>query len=396
MSGNVYWRVRKEAGRVSFDLKLFSSKLLRYREQMNVTVPSLARATGIPSDRLTGLEAAEVVPTGDEILILADFYRCDYKFFISNERVAPFEETEALYRQHGDEFSRADRRSVQDFLFLCECEQSLMQWKGIAVKPKKLKLGESAAPKQQAAAAAAALRKHLGLSFNELDPDIYHMIRRLGIHVFRRRLANSKISGVFIKHPTAGPCILVNYSEDVFRQRFTAAHELGHAIFDADEDFVVSFAGPGSSGREVRANLFASRLLLPPDFLRAIPEADSWDADKLLHWSIKMKINPQPLCYALQQAQLLAHNEVKKLESVKLPRAAKSDPEVPPNLSPNSQERIRGLLQRGLSRFFVRLCFDAYTQNEVSAGRLAEMLLCDEEALNEIAELYGVSLAYAD
>lgn len=109
----------------------------------------------------------------------------------------------------------------------------------------------------------------------------------------------------------------------------------------------------------MRANLFASRLLLPPDFLRAIPEADSWDADKLLHWSIKMKINPQPLCYALQQAQLLRHNEVKKLESAKLPRAAKTDPEVPPNLSPNSQERIRGLLQRGLSRFFVRLCFDA-------------------------------------
>jgi hypothetical protein len=109
-----------------------------------------------------------------------------------------------------------------------------------------------------------------------------------------------------------------------------------------------------------------------------------------------MKINPQPLCYALRQANLLTYSEVKKLESVKVPRAAKSDPEVPGSLSPNSQQRIRSLLQRGLSRFFVRLCFDAYAQNEVSAGRLAEMLLCDEKALNEIAELYGVSLAYAD
>jgi len=34
----------------------------------------------------------------------------------------------------------------------------------------------------------------------------------------------------------------VNYSEDVYRQRFTAAHELAHAIFDSDDSAVVSFA----------------------------------------------------------------------------------------------------------------------------------------------------------
>ena len=41
------------------------------------------------------------------MLILADHYRCDFKFFISNEQVAPFEQTETLYRAHGNDFTEA-------------------------------------------------------------------------------------------------------------------------------------------------------------------------------------------------------------------------------------------------------------------------------------------------
>jgi len=82
---------------------------------------------------------------------------------------------------------------------------------------------------------------YLGLSFNELDTNIYDAVRKLGIHIFRPRLKNSNISGLCIHHPRAGSCILVNYGEDTFRQRFTAAHKLGHALLDAETDFVVSF-----------------------------------------------------------------------------------------------------------------------------------------------------------
>ena len=39
------------------------------------------------------------------------------------------------------------------------------------------------------------------------------------------------------------PCILVNYNDDPFRQRFSAAHEVAHAIFDLEsEDFIISFS----------------------------------------------------------------------------------------------------------------------------------------------------------
>jgi hypothetical protein len=64
-------------------------------------------------------------PTGDEVLILADHFKCDYTFFISNDNVAPFEETETLYRAANDEFTPADKHAIQEFLSLCDTEAFL-------------------------------------------------------------------------------------------------------------------------------------------------------------------------------------------------------------------------------------------------------------------------------
>jgi hypothetical protein len=85
--------------------------------------------------------------------------------------------------------------------------------------------------------------------------------RSIGIHVFRRRFDNSSISGVYVKHPVAGSCVLVNYSEDIYRQRFTAAHQAAHAISDQDEEVIVSFVLANNDLREVRANTFAPSFL---------------------------------------------------------------------------------------------------------------------------------------
>ena len=46
--------------------------------------------------------------------------------------------------------------------------------------------------------------------------------------------------------------------------------------------------------------------------------------------------------------------------------------------------------------FYVDLCFKAYEQKFISAGRLAEMLLVNGNELGEIAENYGKSLRYGN
>ena len=109
------------------DLELFSSKLTRYCKQYLVDNTDITMSTGIPSKRLVLLMEGKAQPTGDEILILADYFKCDFKFFISNEMLAPFEQTDELFRRHGGELSREDRWSIQEFLFLCECQDFLIK-----------------------------------------------------------------------------------------------------------------------------------------------------------------------------------------------------------------------------------------------------------------------------
>ncbi len=378
------------------DLELLGSKLRRYREQLQVSLSDVSSATGIPEESLATLENGQRQPTGDEVLILADYYKCDYKFFISNEQLAPFEQTESLFRKHGNEFSKSDRWAVQEFLYLCECEEFLL---GLLPRHDRRPFSfvkKGTHYKKHGEDTAAALRKHLGYDVNQIPMDIYDDFRRIGLHVFRHQLDNSNLSGLCIKHPFAGKCILINYSEDVYRQRFSAAHEAGHTILDADRDFIVSFTWDSTDLSEIRANTFASRYLMPPEFLRRIPDAKSWSPEKGIEWANRLKVSTQALAYALKDANLISDAVETLIKSVKVPAASKVDPELPTSLSLTSRERREGLLRRGLSTFYVGLCFDAYEQGMISAGRLAEMLLVDEKELLTIANIYGRSLTYGD
>lgn len=111
---------------MALDAVAFGRKLQAYRGQRQLTVDELSDYTGIPAHNLSSFEVGSSLPSGDDILILADFFQCDYRFFISNERLAPFEQAEYLYRRHGDAFSKEDRKAIQEFFFLCECEAFLI------------------------------------------------------------------------------------------------------------------------------------------------------------------------------------------------------------------------------------------------------------------------------
>lgn len=383
---------------MALNLELVGNKIRRYREQLEVSLQELAAATGIPLQRLEQCEAGKQEPSGDEILILADFFRCDYKFFISNEKLAPFEQTDQLYRRHGEEFSKADRRNIQDFLFLCESEEFLLKELGRTRDRQSFSFRKTGDYfKTHGEQAAAELRQHLAYGPREVGMNIYDDIRRIGVHVFRRKLGNSNISGLFIRHPTAGKCVLVNYSEDIYRQRFTAAHEAAHTILDDEEDFIVSFIKWERGDLvEVRANTFASRYLMPPEFLRQIPNATVWTADKAIQWANQLKVSTEALAYALRDARLIGAGTVQMLKSARVPSTMKVDPELPSDLPVRSKERKHQLLAMGLSDYYVDLCFEAYSKAAISRGRLAECLLIDDAELQEVAALYGRSLAYGD
>lgn len=80
---------------MTINLIALGSKLSRYREQLQLSTEEVSSAIRISPDRLRSVEAGTLEPSGDEVLMLADLYRCDFKFFISNEQLAPFEQTDS-------------------------------------------------------------------------------------------------------------------------------------------------------------------------------------------------------------------------------------------------------------------------------------------------------------
>jgi Zn-dependent peptidase ImmA (M78 family)/transcriptional regulator with XRE-family HTH domain len=382
---------------MSLDLSILGSKLSRYRAQFNASVADVAAGTGIPSDVLQEYEQGVREPTGDHILIIADYFKCDYKFFLSNEKLAPFDQTETLFRMHGDALSPADRWAIQEFLFLCECEEYLLSLTPVMARKPFVFTKNGAYYKRHGIEAAAALRGHLGYQANEIGMDVFGDMRTIGIHVFRRQLSNSSVSGLFIRHPVAGSCVLANYSEDVYRQRFTAAHEAGHAILDDGKDLNVSFTKWDRHDlSELRANKFASHYLMPREFLKSIPDSRRWTVEKALDWARRLKVSTSALSVALRDASLIDSATAKQLREVAVPRDAKIDAELPLSLSPAVRGRKLEMLKRGLSSFYVDLCFRAHRHDEISAGRLAEMLLTSPHEIHSVADLYGESLAYGD
>jgi Zn-dependent peptidase ImmA (M78 family)/transcriptional regulator with XRE-family HTH domain len=384
---------------MSLDLVALGQKIQRYRAQLQLAPKDLSAATGIEVPLLERIEKGLEKPSGDQILILADFFRCDYKFLISNEKLAPFEQTENLYRRYGDEFSAQDRRAVQDFLYLCENEYYLQGTLGrLPLVTLSVRLSGNIY-KRHGAQAASQVRSLLGYQPHDATKaELYQDLRSLGIHVFRRALGNSNISGICIHHPVAGPCLLVNYSEDVYRQRFSAAHEAAHALIDKDEEVVVSFfrGRTHKDWREIRANSFASAYLLPPSFLKKIPNSRQWDEGKIREWCRGLFVNAETLSIALREAGLISDGQQRRFRTIRLPRDSKIDPELPDDLPPLSRQRKQALLRAGLSSRYVNLCFEAYHGAVISAARLAEMLLAEERDVLTIADLFGERLNDAD
>jgi len=374
---------------MALDLATFALKLTRVREMFDESLEAVSKATGIRQQRLADLEGAILEPTGDEVLILADHYAINFRFFISNEAELSVDRAEKLFRAYSRELSSADRLSIQEFLTLCENETFLLKELG---RPPALAFqGETRGKlfKQHGVDAARKLRKTLGYGPRRV-PDVFDDIRKLGIRVFRRRLANQKISGLFIQDVAAGSSVLVNYNEDVFRQRFTAAHEAAHALFDADEGFVVSFTNWAHDDlKEIRANAFAGAFLVSPELVDELPSGP-WSEERFVDLAKQLQVNAPVLAIALKTGGKISSEEFASYKQLRIKSSLKLDPELRGGLTETSMSRKSRLLEQGLSTSYVNLCIEAFQREVISRGRMAEMLLVNLEGLGELFQSFGV------
>ncbi|UTF96839.1 MULTISPECIES: XRE family transcriptional regulator [Flavobacteriales] len=374
-----------------FDLQLLGKKLNGCRSRLEYTVEEVVNGTGINKDRINDFEKGILEPTGDEILILADFFKEDYKFFISNQQTSASENADKLYRQFGNEFSKEDRRRIQEFLYLCECESDVWELLDKIKKPYQLpseKFHFSEEPEK----IAKQVREFLGYNDNDLLGNIFDDFRKLGIHIFRRELSNSNLSGIFIQHPIAGKCVLVNYSEDLYRQNFTLAHEVAHSIFDTEAAYNVSFTKDGNDIKEIRANRFAAAFLMPASAITKL-KITAWSNEILIKLAKQFRVNIIALLYRLKSLNLIKSSDFESFKKLKLPSNDKEDPELKGLVEKTAIAKSK-ILKRGLSTTYIRECHEAYFNSLISQSRLAEMLLIPEEDLTDLLGLFNLKLIY--
>ncbi len=106
-------------------------------------------------------------------------------------------------------------------------------------------------------AAAAALRFELDLGHGLVDP--FEVADRLGIEVVRFPVGDGSIEGMY--RPDGGGYIFVNSQASFVRQRFTAAHEIGHHRLHGDQAFIESSLDEPD---DWEANCFAEAFLVDP------------------------------------------------------------------------------------------------------------------------------------
>jgi transcriptional regulator with XRE-family HTH domain len=108
-----------------FTLIRFAEKLRDLQVSLGSTWQDVSAETGISAIRLQSLAAASEGPSGDEILILADYFRCEFTWLMEDDAKNPDENLRTMFRLEGDKLSVEDRHSINEFLFLCKCEALL-------------------------------------------------------------------------------------------------------------------------------------------------------------------------------------------------------------------------------------------------------------------------------
>jgi Zn-dependent peptidase ImmA (M78 family) len=123
---------------------------------------------------------------------------------------------------------------------------------------------------------SAELQKVLDDATRTAPVDVAAAAEKLGVKVFAAKLPE-KVSGVLLRDPSYGTksgfVIFVDEDEPAVRQRFTAAHELGHFIHHKEavgyknEDNYLLRSDGMSNRQEAEANRFAASLLMPFDLI---------------------------------------------------------------------------------------------------------------------------------
>jgi Zn-dependent peptidase ImmA (M78 family)/transcriptional regulator with XRE-family HTH domain len=183
--------------------------------------------------------------------------------------------------------------------------------------------------------------------------------------------------------------ILIGPTETWTRQRFTLAHELGHILArDAQELVVESHVAPGRQKdlTEVRANVFASNLLMPAhevrDRFRQVADRHGKLTDDAFSTLVAgFKVSPSALTARLTQLRLIDAKSALRYRGFTT--------EICHLLAGATDGFQRQLAWAAAERFPVRLVaalYKCYAEGETTLRPLAALLGLDVDALHDLLD----------
>lgn len=361
------------------------------REALNLGQEALADRVGMPRTALSALENGKRDVSAAELLQFADALGRPFEYFLRPDatgfdfqpllRVGGLNEATPEPRRgrprRGDGRS-AVREALIKFEELCRMYLELEEINGLPVPElMKFPFEPGRFMYREAERIAELVRTMLGLGPTLPATQLRELLEeRLAIKTFVLR-SSSKLSGACIYHERAGGCVLV-IAKTIPHMLYTLAHELGHLLAHRDTPIVDEDLW-AKTPKEQFANAFAASLLMPragvQELFSSIYHSRSTFTDvDVIHMSRHFGVSFRAMLYRLQGLRLIAPGMAEQL----LAAYGKA------GTGPMKRAEEAGLgsekyaFWRPLPERYVFLALRAYRNEELSIGRLAEML-CDAD-----------------
>ncbi len=350
--------------------KVLGAKIRRSREDLGLTQDTLAKGVELSSEFISLLELGKRKPSLETLTKIADYFKKDISYFLQEKETA----FDILLKGEGvDNESRKElkkfKRYCEEYMWLEELASRRIELAPLysSISPERLAYEE---------------RRRLGLG-EEPIRDIFSLLDLSGCHVIRQPFSEkSQISGVFIfLDISEAAFISVNCAQSFGRQVFTAVHEYCHFLKDRNKgpiidnpdifiDEYVTLYHP----REIFAQTFASRFLMPPAKVKEIISKDirtrRLSFKDVLYLKRYFGVDTQTMLRTLENLEYISRTSFEEFQKFD----SEAREEV---LFGDSREDRRQRKERGrpiLSDRFKSLALEVYKKKKINLKKLGTIL----------------------
>lgn len=246
--------------------KLFNAKQLTYaRKARGLTMKSLAEKAGISRQMISSYESGRTVPTGKNILKLAETLDFPSTFF--SRKFDSLSSDGTFFRSQSAATKRARDMQKMDLIFsnnIYNILKKYIEFPDVCLPD--LYVGNChKITSEFIKYKANELRKLWGMDNNSPVLDLIRTMEANGFIVVKSNMQNSKIDAVskwILDRPFV---VLTDNGESAVRRRFNAAHEIGHIVLHSEVESIYDLNASELRIIERQANEFASHFLLPND-----------------------------------------------------------------------------------------------------------------------------------